>query len=510
MYFVFRTESGNNYLYDSLMKKFIIIPAQMFYVYELLEDNGFDFKRVEKMIDNGSSINKENMSKNINKEEARYYLRKIEFLKEHGLFSDERFTKRSFDSRLTAEGVKRSLANTKQITFEITEKCNLKCKYCGYGEFYDDYDKRERLDLSIKKAKTFLKYMQKLWNSSYNISHGNNIYISFYGGEPLMNFGFIKEIVEFINNMEIKHNRFTFSMTTNGVLLNKYEDFLAENEFNLLISLDGNKKNNSYRVFESGRESFDVVVKNVNELKERYPEYFKERVNFNSVLHNRNSVSEIHKFFRENYDKIPSIGELNNVGIREDKIEEFRKTYANIYESLFSSEDYTYIEKDMFINLPNIQNLSTFIFQYSDSKYETYDDFFMDEDYGSYVPTGTCIPFSKKVFITAKGKILPCERVPHKYGLGYVKEAKVEIDFESVAQRYNGYYDKLRSQCEKCYNRLHCMQCMLQLDMDKDKVVCNGFMSKNDYIKYLSAYMGFIEKEPENYEKIMKEVLIEY
>jgi len=508
MHFVFKTRNNNYYMYDSDKKKFVIIPIEMYSVYKILEDNEFDFSKAKEIIEKKDILRTDDGK--IKKDKALYYLGKIRFLKESGLFSETPFTKRKFDGRLTGEGVKRSLANTKQVTFETTERCNLKCKYCGYGEFYDDYDVRERKDLDIEKAKIFLKYMEELWNSPYNVSHGNNIYISFYGGEPLVNFRFVKEIVEFTEKLNLKHNRFTFSMTTNGVLLGKHMDFLAEKKFNLLISLDGNKWNNSYRVFESGKESFEIVVKNVNQLRDKYPEYFKERVNFNAVLHNRNSVSEIHEFFKKNYDKTPSIGELNNVGIREDKIEEFRRTYQNVYESLFSAEDYTYIEKEMFINLPTIQNLSTFVFQYSDSKYETYDDFFTEEG-GSFIPTGTCLPFSKKVFITAKGKILPCERVPHKYGLGFVKDDGVDIDFEKIAEKYNGYYDKLRGQCEKCYNRLHCGQCMLQLDMDSDKpVVCNGFMNKKDYTDYLSANTGFLEEEPENYEKIMKEVIIEY
>lgn len=44
---------------------------------------------------------------------------------------------------LTINNVKYLLANLKQLTFEVTDSCNLRCKYCGYGELYDDYDKRE-------------------------------------------------------------------------------------------------------------------------------------------------------------------------------------------------------------------------------------------------------------------------------------------------------------------------------------------------------------------------------
>jgi uncharacterized protein len=53
---------------------------------------------------------------------------------------------------LKAEDIEFSLANTPQITFEVTDACNLKCTYCGYGEFYSDYDKREDKMLPVAKV----------------------------------------------------------------------------------------------------------------------------------------------------------------------------------------------------------------------------------------------------------------------------------------------------------------------------------------------------------------------
>lgn len=508
MYFIFSTKNNNYYMYDSDKKKFIIIPTGMHFSYGLLEENGFDYEKCIRIVKDKKYIILDD--KKIKKGDVLYYLKKVKFLKENGLFSETEFTRKRFGGKLTGESVKYNIANTKQVTFEITERCNLNCKYCAYGEFYNDYDKRERKDLEVKKARLFLNYMRELWNSSLNSSQDNNVYISFYGGEPLLNFPFIKEIVKFVKELDLQHNRFTFSMTTNGVLIEKYMDFLVENKFNLLISLDGNRENNSYRVFKDGKPSYSHVLKSVLALKNKYPEYFKNRVNFNTVLHNKNSVSDIHKYFKQMFDKKSSIGELNNVGIREDKKKEFIKTYSNIYESLHTSEDYTYIQKDMFIKLPDIQNLSTFLLKYSDSSFDNYNEFFIEDENVSYVPTGTCLPFSKKVFITAKGKILPCERVSHKYGLGYLTHGKVEIDFERIAEKYNNYYDKMKKECDKCYNRIHCMQCIFQLDIDSENPKCYGFMSKQDYKKYLANYMGFLEDKPENYSRIMKEIVIEY
>ena len=63
-----------------------------------------------------------------------------------------------------------------------------------------------------------LKYMNKLWNSNYNHSDGV-VNIGFYGGEPLLNMNFIKTIVSFTGNLDNPSRKFTYSMTTNGLLI---------------------------------------------------------------------------------------------------------------------------------------------------------------------------------------------------------------------------------------------------------------------------------------------------
>ena len=120
---------------------------------------------------------------------------------------------------ITSEDVKRSLSHSPQLTFEITDACNLRCEYCGYGKSYSDYDERKSTRLSPQRAKVLLDYLSSLWGSELNISHNQNVYISFYGGEPLMNVPFIKEIVSYIEEPDCPSRSFTFNITTNGILL---------------------------------------------------------------------------------------------------------------------------------------------------------------------------------------------------------------------------------------------------------------------------------------------------
>ena len=72
------------------------------------------------------------------------------------------------DTYLTAGQIKSALANTPQITFEVTDACNLRCEYCAYGKLYADYDKREDKMLSVEAAKSFFYCIAGLWGLPQN------------------------------------------------------------------------------------------------------------------------------------------------------------------------------------------------------------------------------------------------------------------------------------------------------------------------------------------------------
>lgn len=410
---------------------------------------------------------------------------------------------------ITSNHIALALANLKQLVFEVTDSCNLNCTYCAYGELYNDYDQRENETLSLNKAYQIIDYLAKYWNSMLNTSEIRRITISFYGGEPLLNMAFVKAVVGYLEeNIKNPNIYFRYSMTTNALLLHKYMDYLKEHDFYILISLDGNKENTSYRVDKNGTNAFDRIEKNVNILRERYPDYFNGKVGFNAVLHNRNSVEGIYNFFKEKYNKIPRIGELNNVGIRADKQEEFIKAYRNSQESLHQSEHYEEIEQDMFVQAASYQSLTLFLHQYSGFVYRDYLDLMFNRSEQKPFPTGTCIPFSKKMFVTVNGKILPCERIGHQFALGEITDTEVKLDIEAITEKYNAYFAKFESQCSKCKNARSCVQCMFNVsDLDR-KPVCYGYMNEDAFRSYYNAQMQFLEKNPESYRKIMEEVLV--
>uniref|UniRef100_UPI003080A974 4Fe-4S cluster-binding domain-containing protein n=1 Tax=Parabacteroides sp. TaxID=1869337 RepID=UPI003080A974 len=101
--------------------------------------------------------------------------------------------------------VTNNLINLKNIVFEVTEKCNLKCKYCGLSErLYEKHDVREFRDLPFEKAKLMINYLLELWNDNYVEDMNLPFIVSFYGGEPLLNIPLIEKIIDYIEKSNIQ------------------------------------------------------------------------------------------------------------------------------------------------------------------------------------------------------------------------------------------------------------------------------------------------------------------
>lgn len=158
--------------------------------------------------------------------------------------------------------MKKSENFIKALCLNIAHDCNLRCKYC-FADEGEYRGKRELMSPEIgKKAIDFV--IEKS-------GPRKNIEVDLFGGEPLMAFSTIKEIVEYAKEQEEKHNKIIrFTMTTNGTLLNKeIMEYLDKNMGNIVLSIDGRKEiNDNVRVRVDGSGSYDSILPKIKEMVE--------------------------------------------------------------------------------------------------------------------------------------------------------------------------------------------------------------------------------------------------
>lgn len=412
----------------------------------------------------------------------------------------------SLHGYLVANDVDDQLSNIKHIGFETTDSCNLKCTYCIYGDFYNDYDERLNKSIDINKAKMLIDFLIKKVNSTANKSLINRIIISFYGGEPLLNISFIKEIVFYTSQIQNSHILFDYVMTTNAIYLKKYIDFFIEYNFNITVSLDGSEENNRHRKFHNEKETFNIVYNDLKYIQNVYSDYFEENIRFNTVLHNLNNVQDVFLFIYNEFNKIPHLSEVNPFGVKASMKKEFDHIIRE--KPYKKNEKYIEMRKIFDLDFSEFNQLQHFVFHYAGNTYYNYNDLLIKKEKINHLPTATCIPFSKRIFMTVNNKILPCERIGHQYSLGEVTEDGVKIDCEYIAEKYNDYYNYLRSQCEGCYSKKHCTQCVFDIhDLGKNSI-CEKMSDKKMFSKYLQENMDTLSENPHFYKRIMDEVMI--
>jgi uncharacterized protein len=436
-----------------------------------------------------------------------YYLRKYAYLKDYGFFAKPKL---SDFIPLEESVIRENIINTHQIVFETTDSCNLDCTYCALGELYEGFDERTGKKINTHYAINLLKYIFDLKPKNKN----GRLFITFYGGEALLNMNFVKRIVEVANQLNAKKELILeYSMTTNATLLHKNIDFLVANEFRLLVSLDGNEENHSYRVFRKNKNnSFDKIIENLDMMQRDYPEYFSIHVNFNAVLHNRNSVKDIYEFIYTRYHKIPRISELNIRDARLDKKELLERMFHSRRksEAKFEKEE-SDLQSIMHGNSSSYNESANFL-KYLSINYYISNINALLHVVEKQLPTGTCTPFYKKIFLTNRNKLLPCEKISYQYSMGEVNE-DIEIDIPEITRQYNFYYEHIKKFCQSCYAYRFCGTCLFHINnvdnADSDEFVCDRFQDQKDFKNKLQRIFSFLEKYPNDFSEILENIIVE-
>ena len=172
------------------------------------------------------------------------------------LFAPDTFQPMAGELKARTSGV------IKALCLHIAHTCNLNCSYCfaSQGKYHGD-----RALMSYEVGKRALDFLIENSGSRHNLE------VDFFGGEPLMNFDVVKQLVAYARSIEKQHNKhFRFTLTTNGVLIDDdVIDFANREMSNVVLSLDGRKEiHDRLRVDYAGNGSYERIVPKFQKLVE--------------------------------------------------------------------------------------------------------------------------------------------------------------------------------------------------------------------------------------------------
>jgi uncharacterized protein len=448
---VFKTNNGNCYLYSPAKKELMPIPLSL---YNDISDNGDSANQIWMIL------------------KSRGYLQS---------YNDK------FEGVIDEYSIKNALKNLSQIVFETTTSCNLRCEYCCYGEGYNTFESRKLHlgHLKFDKAKAILDYLSSLFKKEVLSKAPHEPFaISFYGGEPLMNFNVVKEIVEYAERIDFQNRNLFFTMTTNATLLAKHADFLQSHKFKLLISLDGDKPHDAYRKTVDKTDSFEIVMHNLQKVKEKYPDWF-STFRYNSVYTDISNAADIIKWFRNTFNTVPNFSPLHTPTVG-------AKDYVKIKSmtAKFEIPDNYRFSDELLSQSPINKRVLEFCNTLFQNTIDKEANMLRERQ---IIPTGTCIPLSKRMFVSFDGKIHPCEKVNRDFPLGEINcDGTISIDFKKIAEDFMNKLSVLKPTCQRCYLQLCCTKCMLCFNGEG----CADYISKSKFISLLTQTITYVENHP--------------
>ena len=190
----------------------------------------------------------------VTREEILLCLDDVKTLEESGkLFSEDKFEDLAYNFKNNSKVIK-------ALCLHVAHSCNLACSYCFAGQ--GKYHGKDAL-MSFETGKRAFDFLIE------NSGTRRNLEVDFFGGEPLLNWDVVKQLVEYARSIEKEKNKnFRFTLTTNGVLIDdEVIEFANKEMSNVVLSLDGRKDvHDKFRVDYAGKGSYDKILPKFKKL----------------------------------------------------------------------------------------------------------------------------------------------------------------------------------------------------------------------------------------------------
>ena len=344
-------------------------------------------------------------------------------LKESGkLFAPDTFAPMAGQLKEKTAGV------VKALCLHVAHTCNLNCSYCfaSQGKYHG-----ERAVMSFEVGKRALDFLIE------NSGNRRNLEVDFFGGEPLMNFQVVKDLVAYARKVEKIHNKnFRFTLTTNGVQIDDdVIDFANRECSNVVLSLDGRKEiHDRFRVDHAGNGSWDRIVPKFQKLVEA-----REGKNY----YMRGT------FTHANPDFLKDIQQMLDLGFTELSMEPV---------VCASGDPSELTEADLPVVLEQYEKLAELMLQKDkEGKPFTFYHYMIDLTGGPciYKRISGCGSGTEYMAVTPWGDLYPCHQFvgDEKFKLGNIWDGVTNTQIQKEFAACNVY---AHPECKDCWARLYC------------------------------------------------------
>ncbi len=350
------------------------------------------------------------------------YAQLLEMQKNGQLFTADSFEPMAGTLKARTSGV------VKALCLHIAHTCNLNCSYCfaSQGKYHG-----ERALMSYEVGKRALDFLIE------NSGTRRNLEVDFFGGEPLMNFDVVKQLVAYARSIEKEKNKnFRFTLTTNGVLVDDdVIEFSNREMSNVVLSLDGRKEvHDRYRVDYAGNGSWEKIVP-------KFQKFVNARGGKNYYMRGT--------FTHANPDFLEDIKTMLDLGFSELSMEPVVAA---------SDDPAALTEADKPVVMKQYEDLAKLMLERDkEGKPFTFYHYMIDLKGGPciYKRISGCGSGTEYMAVTPWGDLYPCHQFvgDEKFKLGDiwsgVNNKKIQDEFAS----YNVY---AREECRDCWARLYC------------------------------------------------------
>lgn len=346
----------------------------------------------------------------------------VELVEKGVLFSKDTFESKAGELKAKTSGV------IKALCLHVAHTCNLNCEYCfaSQGKYHG-----ERALMSFEVGKRALDFLVE------NSGTRTNLEVDFFGGEPLMNFQVVKDLVKYARSIEKeKGKNFRFTLTTNGVLIDDdVIDFANKEMSNVVLSLDGRKEvHDRYRVDYNGQGSWEKILPKFQKL-------VKARDNKNYYMRGT--------FTHFNPDFVEDIKEMLGHGFTELSMEPVVCAKGDKNELT---------EEDLNIVMGEYEKLAELMLEKKkEGKPFTFYHYMIDLKGGPciYKRISGCGSGTEYMAVTPTGDLYPCHQFvgEEKFKLGNIFEGVTNKKVTCEFMDCNVY---ARKDCKDCWAKLYC------------------------------------------------------